>query len=125
VTAIPKPEPRKRVKGRRRRAERKVIDRVRPAVVARDGYCRVANVRAMGACRGASEWAHLGEKRRFRTRGLPPDERHTTADSVMFCDGHHDAYDDHAFEIEKLTTGGADGRLRYVARDGTVLHEEP
>jgi hypothetical protein len=40
---IPKPEPRKRVKGRKQRLESRVIKAVRALCVTRDGDCRIAN----------------------------------------------------------------------------------
>jgi hypothetical protein len=44
-------------------------------------------------CHGVSEWAHLGDKKRFKTRGQAPEIRHTTAGSLMLCQKHHADYD--------------------------------
>lgn len=116
-----KPEPRKREKARLRRRAKRVIETVRPQVVARDGYCRARDI-GMGACRGASEWAHFGDHRRARTRGKPPEERHTTAGSLMFCVGHHDDYDEGRMAVAATTDRECDGPLRFE-KDG-VVHTE-
>lgn len=93
---------------------------IRAQVAERDGWCRVrrdgwtdAILMVFGACNGASEWAHLGDKKRFKTRGLPPEERHTTAGSLMLCEKHHDAYDE-----GRLTILGddANGTLEFRIR---------
>lgn len=123
---IPKPEPWDKVKARRKRQEAKVVKDVRQQCVDRDGYCRIAN-KDMGPCSGPSEWAHLGEKKRFKTRGQAPEVRHTTAGSLMACKAHHDAYDkgtgDDRLVIEALGYIGADGLLRY-RRHGIVYEED-
>lgn len=119
--AIPKPEPRKKVKGRKQRAAAKVVKSVRAQCVARDGVCRFSNqpvllLVLLGACQGKSEWAHLGEHRRAKTRGMAPDVRHTTAGSLMLCTRHHAAYDRHDFDI--LASGrGADAALVILTPD--------
>jgi hypothetical protein len=109
---LEKPEPRRRVKAREQRQAAKVVKSVRAQCVDRDGYCRIYQHRwiqgfgstpRLGACEGASEWAHLGEKKRFKTRGQAPEIRHTTAGSLMLCAKHHDDYDE--------------GRLRIVGDD--------
>jgi hypothetical protein len=108
---IPKPEPRKRVKGRKQRHAAKVVQSVRQQVVERDGYCRAMpgtyptfigdKGRALvGLCDGVSEWAHLGDKKRFKTRGQAPEVRHTTAGSLMLCTKHHQDYDAGRMVIE-------------------------
>jgi hypothetical protein len=128
--AIPKPRRggRRREKARAKRQESKVVAAVRQACVTRDGYCRFGPLqpdrlyRLVGSCDGPSEWAHMEEKRRSKTRGLPPEERHTVADSLMMCKRHHDAYDTHKFGIEALTSAGAEGLLRVKA--GADSYEE-
>jgi hypothetical protein len=65
------------------------------------------------ACDGASEWAHLEDKRRFKTVGMEPEERHTTGGSLMLCKSHHVAYDRHRIKITILSRAGADGPLRF------------
>src|SRR6185436_4448492 len=63
----PKPEKRARVKRRRQRKEDLVEQRVRALCVERDGDCRIGNAtKSFGLCSGESEWAHLGESRRFK-----------------------------------------------------------
>lgn len=129
---FPKPRRggRRREKARLKRRESKVIrEDVRPYVVARDGHCRLGPVQPdalymlVGSCDGPSEWAHLDEKRRSKTRGLPPEERHTRAGSLMLCKRHHDAYDTHKFDIEPRTSAGAEGVLRVTAGAATYNEE--
>lgn len=117
----PKGEKRKTIKARRKRQERKVVMATRPQVALRDGYCRV-EATPLGDCRGPSEWAHFGEKKRFKTRGLPPEERHTTAHTLMLCEGHHDDYDEGRMTIEAKDARVCDGDLRFEM-DGIVWEE--
>jgi hypothetical protein len=96
---IAKPEPRRRVKARKQRHAAKVAKSVRAQCVERDGWCRVhTDARKAGrgstGCEGWSEWAHLGDKKRFKTRGQSPELRHTTAGSLMLCVQHHADYDE-------------------------------
>jgi hypothetical protein len=129
---LPKPESRRRIKARLRRMETDVVHAVRPQCVDRDGYCRLNVVegeayelvtRLFGECQGYSEWAHLGDHRRARTRGQDPEVRHTTAGSLMFCAGHHHRYDANDFTIEETTARGANGPLRFVTPDGESYTE--
>ncbi len=120
-TAQPKPEPHKRVQARRKRQAAKVVTSVRAQCVERDGYCRFETFPY--GCTGPSEWAHLGEQKRYRTRGMPAEVRHTTAGSLMLCRRHHSAYDRaHTLKIVPLTSLGADGPLRFDVR-GTTYAE--
>jgi hypothetical protein len=112
----PKGETRKRIEGRRRRTAAKVVRSVRSQCVDRDGFCRLMGV---GPCAGASELAHLGDKKRFKTRGQAPEVRHTTAGSFMACAGHHRRYDAGEIQIEAMTANGADGSL--CVRDLTMV----
>lgn len=91
----------KRLKAAAARQEAKQAKAVRAACVTRDGYC-VLEAREFGfrQCAGPSEWAHLGEHRRSKTRGQAPERRHTTAGSAMLCRGHHTAYDAHKIDLE-------------------------
>lgn len=98
---------------KRLRAEKKVIDLVYPAVVNRDGYCRASLLGALCPCSGPPEWAHFGDKKRFKTRGQKPEERHTTAGSLMLCRFHHREYDQHRLRIEAKTEKGCDGALFF------------
>jgi hypothetical protein len=120
-----KPEPPRRASARRDREEGAVAAAVREAVEARDGHCRLAGqpytahavtgavTYAFGECGGPAEWAHLEGHRRFETRGMAPEERHTTGGSVMFCRAHHHGYDAHRFAAEPQSDRGADGRLAF------------
>lgn len=120
----PKPEPKKRQKARGKRAEQKVEKAVRAACVLRDGGCRIASIpgwASFGACDGPLEWAHLPNYRRSKTRGQPPEDRHCTAGSVMLCRHHHGMLDTHQMEISPIETIGADGVLRIVRRNVSVL----
>lgn len=114
---------------RRRRAEAKVIASVRPEVAERDGWCRLVGrgslVREMfGECRGDSQWAHYGERKRSLTRRMPPEHRHDRRFSLMLCFAHHDAYDHGPLEIEALDPAAVcDGRLRFS--QGGQAWQEP
>jgi hypothetical protein len=44
---------------------------------------------------------------------MAPEARHTTRDSVMLCQRHHDEYDDRKLTVEFLTERGADGPLAW------------
>lgn len=130
--ACPKDEPIKRRKNRRRRKESKIISQVRALVVARDGECRVEHwednpddwhqddVNTSDECDGPAQWAHFGDKKRYRTRGMPPEERHTPEGSLMLCQKHHDMYDCRRkprLFIEALSDRGAQGPLLFVLGD--------
>lgn len=115
---IPKPEPRDRQKRRRRRAEGAVVQTVRATCVERDGYCRIEGC-GLGPCEGPSEWAHLGDRRRFRTVGMPAEERHTAEDSLIMCRRHHGLYDrgdGERMRIEPLTPRCAAGPMLFSHR---------
>jgi hypothetical protein len=123
---------RKAEKAKAGRAEGKVKGLVRAHVAARDGACRIGLLHSGDsmvlsttlhsrdlACDGPSEWAHLAEKRRSKTRGQAPEVRHTTADSLILCRRHHARYDGRErprLEIEALSARGADGPLRFKER---------
>lgn len=115
-----KPEPRKKVKARRRRAEKKVKADVRARVVGRDGPCIFwLRTSAFGPCEGASEWNHL--RKRSLTRGMAAERRHSTETSVMTCTRHHKMLDDHVIWHRYLTDRGADGSMEFwYAGDGAV-----
>lgn len=83
-------------RARRAKAQKdaKYAKSIRDRVAERDGYCALVDMQDVyGPCSGRTEWAHFGEKKRFKTRGLPPEERHTEAGSFMACHGHHGRYD--------------------------------
>lgn len=118
---FPKPESRQTEKRRVDRHEAEVIQAVRNEVSDRDGYCRVAIPQHReDRCRGNSEWAHIGDYRRFKTRGMEPEERHTTWGSAMLCTFHHDCYDGRnqswTLKIVEMTEKGADGPMRFDLR---------
>jgi hypothetical protein len=108
---------RKAEKAKAKRVEKKVTVDVRAQCVVRDCGCRADY--DCGPCFGPLEWAHLHAKRRSKTRGQPPEVRHTTADSLMLCRRHHARYDGRErprLEIEALSARGADGPLRFKER---------
>jgi hypothetical protein len=124
--ACPKGPSRKTLKRKARALEVDIIDRVRAECVDRDGYCRIRQSGAdalLGPCRSFSQWAHLEEHRRGKTRNQPPEERHQRKFSCMMCDGHHDLYDLHRFRITYLTDDAADGPLRYEKSSGETFDE--
>lgn len=100
----------------KRRREAPVIQRVREKCVERDGFCRLQELYlpTFGRCAGVSEWAHLGESKRFKTRGMAPERRHTTGGSLMLCTKHHQMYDGHELLILEVTAERADGPLEFV-----------
>lgn len=106
---------------KRRRAEGPVITAVRAACVERDGYCRYwndtfARCFVSAECHGPSEWAHLENMRRGRTRGMKPELRHTTAGTAMLCRFHHRAYDAGTLRIASITGTGADGPMVWTTK---------
>lgn len=120
--AQPKPVPVKRIKGRKQRSESAVKQEVRALCVARDGDCRLEHA-GLGVCGGASEWSHLEEKKRAKTRGQDPTERHSTQWSAQLCTVHHRRYDAGEIAADFLTAQNADGRMAWLTRD--VIYTEP
>lgn len=100
--------PTARYRAKRRRAEQPVVKSVRAKCVERDGYCRLMG---LSPCAGPSQWMHLGEKKRARTRGMRPEQRHTTAGTAMGCERHHGLYDTGQIELA-MGERGADGPMR-------------
>lgn len=107
-------------------SEATVIARVRPIVMERDAPCRIGKnlLSGMGPCAGVPEWAHLNRHRRCHTRGMKPEDRHTTAGSLALCTRHHRLYDGMFLSssatrlyIDELTDEGADGPLAFVMGD--------
>ncbi len=118
-----KPGPTAKYRASRKRKDDAYALKIRAKVDDRDGYCRLWNDMFLrdpyhrGDCDGPSEWAHLGEKTRAKTRGMVPKERHTTADSVKLCKVHHDRLDGRRrprLTIRALTDKGADGPLEFT-----------
>ena len=118
----PKPESRKRTKGRKDRTERAVRQSVRAQCVERDGDCRVDSFvgderpKYPGPCGGASEWAHRKGHRRSQTRGQAPEIRHTTTHSLMLCTRHHQMEERGELVVKPLTDRGCDGPLRFEVK---------
>ena len=124
ISPQPKPEPIARVKRRHKREEAKLARIVRDACVERDGFCRLfSGTYTKGDTQSGpdldycgsrwSEWAHLEDKRRFKTRGMAPEERHTTRDSCMLCNRHHPLYDAREITLTFLSELGADGSIAW------------
>lgn len=110
--AIRKPEPIDETTDRKRRADEAQQRKVKKETQARDGFCRLYDHQAtFGACVGISEWAHLGNTKRARTRGQAPEVRHTTAGTCQMCSRHHRDYDAGRLSIEPKTKAGADGLM--------------
>jgi hypothetical protein len=125
-----KPERRAKLKARKARVETKVKRAIRAKCVRRDGYCRLYSaptiVQAVfGQCEGPAEWAHLEDKKRARTRGMPPEVRHTTEGTCMFCRRHHRMYDAGQIVLA-LPVNGANGLMDYKApgENGRVVWKE-
>ncbi len=109
-----------RLRARKRRKESIVAAVVRDLCVARDGYCRYGldvSPSFRTPCRGESEWAHFGDHKRFKTRGLSPEERHTPNGSLMLCTRHHADYDAHRLEVTAASDDGCEGMLLYSVDD--------
>lgn len=122
---------RQREKAAVKRREQKVVQDVRPQVVVRDGYCRLQTdnpngtfARMFGLCQGASEWAHWDEYKRARTRGLPPEDRHTKRGSLMLCTKHHEDYDHGRLDINALTERECNGPLEFYRTAEGWLYRE-
>ena len=123
-TPCPKPgrgQTIKAVNAKAHRVESKVKGLVRAHVSARDGDCRLAGVTS---CWGESEWAHLEESRRSKTRGQAPELRHTVQGSAKLCTGHHRAYDAHQIVILNIGPKGAEGRITWDV-PGYGVYSEP
>lgn len=110
TAARTRPGPVARSRAKRRRAEGPVARKVRAECVERDGHCIFA---PFGDCSDWSEWMHLGEKRRSKTRGMRPEQRHTIEGSAMGCSKHHRKYDHGEIELA-LGEKGANGVMRAV-----------
>lgn len=108
--------PTARARKRKKRKDSKYALTIRALVADRDGYCRVRTAGAeflVGECKGESEWAHFGEFKRFKTRGMAPELRHTTVGSLCLCASHHRALDSYRMSATPLTDNGCDGALEF------------
>ena len=131
---LPKPKHRPRTTTRNRSRVRVAIGTARAECVERDGPCRVAKaiaeadnvliqndlVMAFGECQGRSEWSHYNAThRRSKTVNQDPEERHTSAHSLMLCTYHGAEYDQHRMDITELEPAGCHGRLRFQTAEYT------
>jgi len=107
-------------RGRKRRSESKRVKSVRPQVVARDGYCRIQKDLQLNECEGKSEWAHLPDYTRAKTRKMSPEQRHSTEWTIMACTKHHDQIDGRRkpkILVAMPDPEGADGLLLWQKAD--------
>ncbi len=116
-----KPGPTAKARAKRKRAESPVARRVRAICVERDGTCRYwkdifADCFASVECDGPSEWAHLEDYKRGRTRNMKPELRHTTTGTAMLCRKHHREYDAGRIRVVAFTGRGADGALGWATK---------
>ena len=124
--AYPKPEPRRRTKARRQRAEAAVKRDVRAHCVSRDGSCRIGarywadefsrEVWAELCSVGASEWCHLLGHRRSQTRGQAPADRHDTRHTLILCRRHHTLEERGRLLVTYQTSAGCDGPLTFTVK---------
>lgn len=108
--------PTARARARKKRRDEAVAETVRALVEARDGHCKYGfdvHPANRSRCGADSQWAHFGERKRFKTRGMDPTYRHATTHSLMLCGPHHDAYDKGLLAITLVTEAGCDGPLEY------------
>lgn len=97
-----------------------MVSKVREECVDRDGHCRLAPAQHLfGPCRGPSQWSHRAGRKRSQTRGEAPERRHTTADSMMQCQRHHELYERGVLADRPLTDRGADGPLEWTMHRAT------
>ena len=116
-----KPGPTARSRASRKRKDDAYALKIRAKCVERDGMCRYwmdTYERCFVAieCSGPSEWAHMRGSTRAETRGMAPENRHSTTTSLMLCREHHNFYDGRRrprLKIRPVTDRGADGPLEY------------
>lgn len=128
---IAKPEPLKRTRARKVRAESTQAQAVRAACVERDGECRLSReyhpMVFVGVCSGPGEWAHLADRRRFKTRKMAPKLRHDTAFSLILCGRHHAMFDGRTrprLDIQPASSRGADGPLGFSCQGWTYVERD-
>ena len=114
--ACPKGKTRKQLKAKRDRHEAAIKKLVRAVCVERDGHCRLMGTTL---CSGPSEWAHLEEWKRARTRSMKAEARHCTAGSAMLCQKHHRLEEAGLIAIA-LGPDGADGTFDVLV-DGQLF----
>ena len=97
---------------RKRKREKEVKSAIRGEVFDRDPSCVVPDD-PRWRHDGPDEWAHMEGGTRARTRGRPPEERHTTRLSCRLCRTHHFAYDRGRLRPTFLTERGANGPMEW------------
>ena len=116
-----------RLREAKARKDRAYAATVRDRVIERDGHCRYGKDVASherSECRGPSEWAHINDWQRFKTRGRPPERRHATQGSMMLCQRHHELYDDGHIEIDYWEPHYCDGHVSYW-ENGRLMRTNP
>lgn len=105
---FPKPESRRREKGRKDRAEAKVIKAVRRQVFSRDSACRICQGTRSSGC---YDQMHE-DPPRSATRGMAPEARFNTRVCCRVCISCHQDLTEHRRRIRfaDLATG-FDGRI--------------
>ncbi len=123
MTAIPKPEARKKEKARAKREDAKELKTVRQVVFEQDKTCRFPehgrHLFPCGPAGANDQLAHLDERKRARTTGRLPRFRHDVEHCMRLCIRHHSGYDGSlgvgkTFTIQYLTTRKARGRCRFL-----------
>ena len=105
----------------KRRKEQPLITAVRAACLERDERCRLAGL--LPPCQGELAWCHMEGKRRHQTRRMKPEDRHSTAWTVMLCAKHADLEERHEIRSEYLTDRGADGPMLWMTKSGPTIWE--
>lgn len=110
--ALPKPEPRARIKARRDAKEAAIIGETHTIVFIRDSSCR--------ACRGArNSW--LSDQMheivpRSQTRGLDPADRFNSKNCVRVCAKCHQDITEHRLRVVPVSwRRGANGPLLFTS----------
>jgi len=95
----------------RRARETAAWTRVKAEVRRRDRICRYPD---RTECAGRLEVAHLHERRRSKTTGKPPADRHDARWCLLLCAKHHRAYDEHRVDLVVMDrTVGAHGPVMW------------
>jgi hypothetical protein len=122
---FPKPEPLARTRRRKVRIDNTAQRMVRRAVFAREqDKCAVVSrlskdemlavFKAFGICHGPLQLMHAAGHRRSQTRGLPPEERHSTETCLAGCAHHHDCEERRGLRFVAQTDQGYNGPLTYA-----------
>jgi hypothetical protein len=117
------------LKGSSNYRERQIIKVNRAHCERRDGDCRIGYwgdiaIALFGECMSAPEWNHF--RRRSKSRGEPPEQRHSTEVTGMLCGRHHDMVDEHEIDFVYLTSQRADGQMKFWNAIGELVeHEMP